>query len=75
MLGDQGTRGAHPEHAFHGCDPGRVEVQRLVERQRALPSRKRLTQRARCGWETGGLAMCGTRQSAGRTQLESGGRA
>ena len=36
----QGTRGAHPEHAAHGCDTGRVEAQRLVEGYRALPSRK-----------------------------------
>ena len=33
-------RRAHVEHAVHGCDAGRVEAQRLVERRRALPSRK-----------------------------------
>ena len=36
----QGTRGAHPEHAVHGRDLGRVEAERLVERRRGLPSRK-----------------------------------
>ena len=28
--GGQGTRGAHPEHAAHGRDLGRVEAERLV---------------------------------------------
>eukprot|EP00964_Phaeocystis_antarctica_P011496 scaffold6358_cov55-Phaeocystis_antarctica.AAC.3 len=31
---------AHVEHIVHGCDAGRVEARRLVERQRVLPSRK-----------------------------------
>ena len=35
------ARGAHPKHVLHVCDAGRVEAQRLVERRRALPSRKR----------------------------------
>ncbi len=35
-----GTHGAHPKHLTHGCDAGRVEAQRLVERLRLLPSRK-----------------------------------
>ena len=39
-CGGQGTRGAHHEHAAHGRDLGRVEAERLVERQRELPSRK-----------------------------------
>ena len=39
-VGGQGTRGAHAEHEFHGRDLGRVEAERLVERRRALPSRK-----------------------------------
>ena len=39
-VGGQGTRGAHVEHAHHGRDLGRVEAERLVERVRALPSRK-----------------------------------
>ena len=33
-------RGAHVEHVVHGCDAGRVEAERLVERRRALPGRK-----------------------------------
>ena len=36
----QGTRGAHLKHLLHGCDAGRVPTQWLVERRRALPSRK-----------------------------------
>ena len=32
--------GTHRKHVFHGCDAGRVEVQRLVEGIRALPSRE-----------------------------------
>jgi hypothetical protein len=39
-VGGQGTRGAHDEHAVHVRDLGGVEAQRLVERVRALPSRK-----------------------------------
>ena len=39
----QGMGGAHPEHAFHGLDAGRVEGQRLIERRRRLPSRKKGT--------------------------------
>ena len=38
--GPQGTRGAHVEHGPHGRYLGGVEAQRLVERRRALPSRK-----------------------------------
>ena len=34
------ARRAHREHANHARDAGRVEVQRLVERPRRLPSRK-----------------------------------
>eukprot|EP00964_Phaeocystis_antarctica_P008904 scaffold4824_cov69-Phaeocystis_antarctica.AAC.2 len=51
-LGAQGMRGAHREHAVHGCDAGRVEAQRLVEGPRVLPSRKEgMRCRARCGPE------------------------
>ena len=39
-CGSHGTRGAHVEHAVHVRDLGRVEAERLVERRRALPSRK-----------------------------------
>ena len=35
----RGTRRAHLKHIVHGCDLGRVEVQRLVERLRALSCR------------------------------------
>eukprot|EP00964_Phaeocystis_antarctica_P089532 scaffold57163_cov58-Phaeocystis_antarctica.AAC.1 len=45
-------RGAHPEHALHGCDARRVEAERLVECHRVLPSRK---EGVRCG------ARCGPR--------------
>ena len=46
----QGTRGADQKHALHGCDFGRVETQRLVERVRVLPSRKaKDTKQAACG--------------------------
>ena len=38
--GLEGTRGAHVKHGRHGRDAGDVEAQRLVERRRALPSRK-----------------------------------
>eukprot|EP00964_Phaeocystis_antarctica_P159863 scaffold131082_cov48-Phaeocystis_antarctica.AAC.2 len=48
--GPQGTRGTHGEHAAHASDAGRVEAQRLVERRRALPSRKEVMRSgARCG--------------------------
>ena len=50
----RGTRGAHRKHVVHGCDAGRVEAQRLVERRQPLPSGK---ERIRCwrhaGWEAG----------------------
>jgi len=50
----QGTRGAHLEHAVHVRDLGGVKAQRLVERRRALPSRRE--GHVRCGvrCETGG---------------------
>ena len=40
-LGAEGMRGAHVKHEMHVRDAGRVEVQRLVERHRVLPSRRR----------------------------------
>ena len=39
-AGFQDTRGAHVEHAPHGCDSGRVEAQWLVEHRRTLPRRE-----------------------------------
>ena len=52
-AGGQGTRGAHHKHAFHVHHAERVEAQRLVERRRALPSRKEGMRGARCGTEGG----------------------
>eukprot|EP00964_Phaeocystis_antarctica_P130450 scaffold94312_cov54-Phaeocystis_antarctica.AAC.1 len=47
-------RGAHVEHEGHVREAGRVEAQRLVERRRALPSRKEGVRcRARCGPRAG----------------------
>ena len=43
--------GAHLEHVGHDCNAGRVEDERLVERNRALPSQM---QGIRCG------SRCGT---------------
>ena len=43
-------RRAHGEHAIHVRDAGGVEAQRLVERRRALPSRKEgMRSGVRCG--------------------------
>ena len=57
----RGRRGAHLKHVRHGCDAGRVEAQRLVERRRVLPRRKESV------WEEGryagpgdGRGACGT---------------
>ena len=36
-----GRCGAHVEHGLHSRDAGRVEAQRLVERRRALPRKKK----------------------------------
>jgi hypothetical protein len=58
-VGGQGTRGAHVEHVAHVRDLGGVEAQRLVERPRALPSRR---EGMRCGGERcepGGVWACG----------------
>ena len=40
MWGPGHARGAHLEHLAHVRDAGRVEAELLVERRRALPSRK-----------------------------------
>ena len=42
-----GTRGAHVKHVPHVCDVGRVEAQRLIERRRALRSKRRAQHRRR----------------------------
>ena len=39
--GGQGTRGAHVKHGPRARDAGHVKAQRLVERRRVLPSKKR----------------------------------
>ena len=59
-AGEQGTRGAHAEHGAHVRDVGRVEAQRLVERPRALSSRKEGMHAGRCRLKAGGL---GTRRA------------
>ena len=63
-CGGQGTRGAHVEHAAHVRDLGRVEAERLVERRRALPSRK---VGMRCGkrYGPGGVRALGTGDASG----------
>ena len=33
---------AHPKHAYHACDAGRVEAQRLIKRLRLLPSKNKM---------------------------------
>ena len=45
-AGGHGTRGAHVEHVLHVRDAGRVQAERLVERNRPLPSQM---QGIRCG--------------------------
>ena len=57
----QGTDRVHPEHEAHVRDAGRVEAQRLVERFRVLPSRKRENR-----W--GGGRACGVQ---GKARIES----
>eukprot|EP00964_Phaeocystis_antarctica_P018819 scaffold10367_cov70-Phaeocystis_antarctica.AAC.1 len=49
QIGGRARVGAHQEHVGHGCDAGRVEAQRLVERRCALPRVKRRA----CGAERG----------------------
>ena len=63
-FGGRGTRGAHPEHAVHVRDTGRVEAERLVERGRGLPSRKAGVRRGkRCG--PGGVRAVGGGDACG----------
>ena len=57
--------GAHREHVAHARDARRVEAQRLVERFRVLPSRKRENR-----W--GGGRACGVQ---GKARMESERRA
>ena len=53
-FGGRARGGAHREHVGHGCDAGRVEAQRLVECQRALPTLERRACGARRGVGVGG---------------------
>ena len=47
-IGHRAGGRAHPKHGVHGCDVGRVEIERLVER-RVLPSRRwGIRSEARC---------------------------
>ena len=55
LMAGTGAGGAHQEHVAHGFDAWRVEVQRLVERQRKLPSRREVCDMGRgVGREAGG---------------------
>ena len=49
-----GARRAHLEHVAYALDTRRVEVYRLVERRRALPSQKKGVGRG-VGWEPEGM--------------------
>eukprot|EP00964_Phaeocystis_antarctica_P058275 scaffold34558_cov52-Phaeocystis_antarctica.AAC.2 len=72
----QGVSKAHPEHAGHGRDLGRVEAQRLVEHRRALPSRKEgMRCGARCGARACGAEKGRKRHSEGRPGSRLGARA
>ena len=69
-IGGRGTGGAYPEHeqkTLGGDDAGCVEAQRLVERIRALPSRKEGIQgRRRVGWEARARGPVAVRGMGGR---------
>ena len=72
----QDTRGAHVEHGDHGRDLGRVEAEQLVERRRALPSRKAGMRRGKRYSPGGGRALGGGDTQAactGRARLKAGG--
>ena len=56
--GAEGMRGAHVKHEMHVRDAGRVEVQRLVERHRMLPSQGH-TMRGKVRNRRGGRAWGG----------------
>ena len=73
-----GARGAHVEHAAHGCDAGGVEAQRLVERRRLLQRVKRRAFGEGRGAEYreaggGGRPRC-TRGTHGRARMQIGGK-
>ena len=63
----RGTGRAHIKHGLHGGDAGRVEAQRLVERRRALPSRKEGIQgRRHVGREARACGLVAVRGMGGR---------
>eukprot|EP00964_Phaeocystis_antarctica_P013465 scaffold7370_cov57-Phaeocystis_antarctica.AAC.5 len=79
QIGGRARGGAHPEHAVHGCDAGRVEAQRLVERRRALPRVERraynVGRGAKYRERPEAAGDCGARGVQGRTRLQIGSRA
>ena len=62
QIGGRARGGAHLEHQVHVCDAGGIEAQRLVERKRALPSRKK---GIRCGERCGAGRGAGGRKGGG----------
>eukprot|EP00964_Phaeocystis_antarctica_P033698 scaffold19101_cov53-Phaeocystis_antarctica.AAC.6 len=78
QVGGRARGGAHPEHVLHGRDFGRVEAQRLVERQRGLPRVERRVYGAVRGCGQGGGEAAGDRGARsvqGRARLQIEGRA
>ena len=69
-LGHRARGGAHVEHALHGCDAGRVEAQRLVERRGLLPSERRAYDAGRGGGREA-AGRCGG--GGGATSVQGGG--
>ena len=69
-LARGGTRGAHVKHGVHVRDAGRVEAQRLVERQCILPSRKGSIGRGARGGPGGGRACVGGGGGASSVQAQ-----
>eukprot|EP00964_Phaeocystis_antarctica_P011003 scaffold6041_cov54-Phaeocystis_antarctica.AAC.3 len=72
QIGKSRARGgAHEEHGAHGCDAGRVEAQRLVERPRELPRVERRARDAGRGADRqargGGRPRCTQRAGEGST--------
>jgi len=60
----RGKRRAHIKHVAHVRDSGRVEAQRLVERRRALPSRKGKHKQS-------GDRRAGTREGVGKAAAQA----
>eukprot|EP00964_Phaeocystis_antarctica_P058138 scaffold34462_cov56-Phaeocystis_antarctica.AAC.7 len=68
QIRSRARKGAHVEHAVHGCDAGGVEAQRLAEGRRVLPRVKR---GQRSGREGGGL-LRGTQRAGEGSTVDSG---